>query len=342
MTFGSESGPLPTINVPPSPRTPLSAAFVGNTLQVTTGGVASLTWTGSGGVNGNVWDLNTTQNWSNNNSTTTPNDTFYNVDAVKFTDSPSAPTVSNITLNTVVQPGSVTVNNASAAFSITGSGSIAGFASLSKQGAGTLTLGTNNTYTGPTNIGGGTLVLTGSIASTSSLTIGPSGTLQIGNSDATGNIGTYDISNSGSLIISRSDAPAPYANNISGAGSVLINGSSSAVITLSGPSSSYTGNTTLSSGTLKLGTPSALGSSISGNVIVSSGATLDLTSLPDNVTTFGSKTFSIAGTGVGGAARSLSTAIAAEATSSRLSKTSRSPPMPRLLPGASWPSREER
>src|SRR5262249_39159354 len=125
MTFGSKSGSLPTVNSPPNTRSPSTDAFVGNSLQVTVGATAQLTWTGSGGGSGNVWDINTTQNWSNSGSTTTPNDKFFNLDTVTFTDSPSAPNTSNISLDTTVQPGSVTVNNASTALSVSGAGSIA-------------------------------------------------------------------------------------------------------------------------------------------------------------------------------------------------------------------------
>ena len=73
---------------------------------------------------------------------------FFNLDTVTFG---TGPANRNVTLDTVVSPGAVTVNNAAGSdYSISGSGSIAdsgvtGGTPLTKAGAGTLTLGTANT-----------------------------------------------------------------------------------------------------------------------------------------------------------------------------------------------------
>ena len=89
---GTLSGTVPSQPSIASTRSTFQTQFSGNNLQlVVTGNAHNLTWTGSGGGNGSTWDLNTTQNWSNNGSTTTPNDTFFNLDSVTFTDTPSAP-----------------------------------------------------------------------------------------------------------------------------------------------------------------------------------------------------------------------------------------------------------
>jgi fibronectin-binding autotransporter adhesin len=51
----------------------------------------------------------------------------------------------------------VTVTNDTLAYSLTGAGAISGATSLTKQGIGSLTIGTTNSYTGKTIISGGTL-----------------------------------------------------------------------------------------------------------------------------------------------------------------------------------------
>ncbi len=64
----------------------------------------------------------------------------------------------NVTLRSVVSPGSIEVRG-SAATTISGSGAIAGSASLLKGGSGTLTLNTSNNFSGGTTIEGGTVAV---------------------------------------------------------------------------------------------------------------------------------------------------------------------------------------
>ncbi len=63
--------------------------------------------------------------------------------------------------------------------SLQGSGT--GKVNLVKSGAGSLTLGGTNTYTGSTTISGGTLQVTGSLGSTSAVSVGAGGTLYLNN-----------------------------------------------------------------------------------------------------------------------------------------------------------------
>ena len=106
----------------------------------------SVVWRGGG----SAWDLASSQNWLNAGVA----DVFVTGDAVTFDDTGSAaPTA---TLATELFPASVTVN-ASANYTFAGSGWIAGSGGLAKSGNGTLTLSTNNTYTGPTTVAGGVL-----------------------------------------------------------------------------------------------------------------------------------------------------------------------------------------
>ena len=66
-----------------------------------------------------------------------------------------------VNLNAVVQPGSVTLTmtNASSAYSFSGTGSIIGNTGLVMNGMGSLTVNTSNSYTGETDIHGGNLVI---------------------------------------------------------------------------------------------------------------------------------------------------------------------------------------
>jgi autotransporter-associated beta strand protein/T5SS/PEP-CTERM-associated repeat protein len=121
------------------------------------------------------------------------------------------------------------------------SGVISGAGAVTKQGAGTLTLLGNNSYTGGTTIS--------------------DGTLQIGVGGTTGSI-AGDVVNNSALVLSRSDA-STYSGVISGAGSLTKQGSGT--LTLSG-SNSYTGSTTISAGTLQIGAGGPTGS-IAGDVV---------------------------------------------------------------------------
>ncbi|EHL7668776.1 autotransporter-associated beta strand repeat-containing protein [Salmonella enterica] len=103
--------------------------------------------------------------------------------------------------------------------------------SLIKQGAGTLILNAENTYTGGTTISGGTLVAT--------------------NVDA---LGSGDVTDDATLELNTGGT---FDNAISGSGQVVKSGDET--LTLSG-ANSYTGGTLISSGTLVANNVEALGS----------------------------------------------------------------------------------
>ncbi|EGX9043516.1 autotransporter outer membrane beta-barrel domain-containing protein [Salmonella enterica] len=102
--------------------------------------------------------------------------------------------------------------------------------SLIKQGAGTLILNAENTYTGGTTISGGTLVAT--------------------NVDA---LGSGDVTDDATLELNTGGT---FDNAIGGSGNVVKSGADT--LTLSG-SNSYTGGTTISGGTLVASNVEALG-----------------------------------------------------------------------------------
>jgi autotransporter-associated beta strand protein len=104
------------------------------------------------------------------------------------------------------------------------SGIISGTASLTKAGAGTLTLSNANTYSGTTTISAGTLSVTGTLGS-----------------------GTYSANISNSGILSIGTTNQTLSGIISGTGALTKVGAGT--LTLSGVNT-YTGNTTVSAGTL--------------------------------------------------------------------------------------------
>jgi len=137
--------------------------------------------------------------------------------------------------------------------STTYSGVLSGTGGLIKNGAGTLALTGNNTYSGLTTVS--------------------AGTLSIGDGGTTGSIASavVDLSKGGKLAFNRSDA-STYAGSITGAGSLTKLGGG--MLTLTG-SSNFEGGTTVSAGTLVLGSGNAVSSTA--RVTVASGATLQAT-----------------------------------------------------------------
>lgn len=142
--------------------------------------------------------------------------------------------------------GSITgnvVNNASLVFNRSDAagfgGVISGTGSVTKLGNDALILFGDNTYTGGTTIS--------------------SGFLQVGNGGTTGWI-VGNVVNNGTLQLARSDANT-FGGSISGTGNLISFGGSggSGVFTLTG-SNTYTGGTTVSSGTLQIGDGGTSGS----------------------------------------------------------------------------------
>lgn len=154
LTYGGTlTGSLANLSFKLPEGIPYTATLGAGALNLTipvTRSPASLTWTG--GNAGNAWDLANTINWSRSG---TP-DTFVSGDTVTFDATGS--THPTVTLTTALPVAGITVSAASD-YNLTGTGFIAGSGGLVKSGAGTLTLSTTNTYTGPTTVTGGTLAV---------------------------------------------------------------------------------------------------------------------------------------------------------------------------------------
>jgi len=169
-------------------------------------------------------------------------------------------------ISMVVGAGGGTVNNGG--FATLMNAPISGTGNLTLAGGGTTTYTANNTHSGTTTLS--------------------AGTLRIGNSGTTGNL-TGPLVNNAAVIFARSDN-ATYTSVISGSGTLTKQGSGTLVI---GPSNTYTGLTTIASGTLQSGNFSLAGI-VGGSYDVATNAKLAFSRNVDNVS-FGSQSISGAG-----------------------------------------------
>jgi fibronectin-binding autotransporter adhesin len=236
VSAGTLAGTQPTLSFPTGTRSTFTPHYGDVTSGanaftiVVTGNADSLFWTGASTA---VWNLVGDTNWTDG---TNPQQ-FYNLDSVMFTNGAAH---ESITLNSTVQPSSVTVNNDSIdPYSISGTGSITGTGTtLTKQGTGTLVLATSNSYGGTTTISGGVL--------------------QVGNGGAVGSLGAgvITLSNNATLAFNLSGSTT-LSTAVNGSGLLHQMGPGMLIIT---SSNNYSGNTTIDSGaTLQLGNGGATG-----------------------------------------------------------------------------------
>ncbi len=219
-------------------------------------------WTG--GANGN-WNTTQTGNWKLLTAGT--DTTFINGDEVIFNDNATGTTTVDITEN--VSTTSVTFSNNTQNYTIGSSGGfgITNAVAVTKNGSGTVTLSSSNTYAGGTAINNGTLRAQGgsAIGDTSVVTLADvsAAKLEVLNSETIGALagggtsgGSVDVASGTTLTLSTSTQT--YAGAITGAGGLTVSGT--AVQTLTG-SNTYTGATLINSGArLNLGNGGTTGS----------------------------------------------------------------------------------
>jgi autotransporter-associated beta strand protein len=122
-------------------------------------------------------------------------------------------------------------------------GTIEGAGQLVKDDAGVLVLTASNTYTGGTTI--------------------QQGTLQVGNGETTGTLGSGVVTNNGTLTFNRSDELL-VGNDIQGGGTLLQKGLGTLILT---GNNSYTGGTAIAGGVLQVGNNTTAGTLGTGMVI---------------------------------------------------------------------------
>ncbi len=173
---------LPTISFPGYSRGTPNISFGSGTNDVITvtfpaETAATLVWRGDNATNPNHWDLTTTVNWTNDG---TP-DTYLTGDSVVFNDGAASFTPS---LQGAIHAATVTFDHGANDYTLSGPGSLA-TASLVKQGTGTTTISSANTFTGPVAIHAGRLRLANaaalgdSIDGAKTVTIRPGGQLDL-------------------------------------------------------------------------------------------------------------------------------------------------------------------
>lgn len=154
---------------------------------------------------------------------------------------------------------------------------ISGGSGFTKLGAGTLTLGGANNYSGATTISAGTLRLTlgTAIPDSSAVSLGAGATFDLNdNSETVGSLsGAGDLSlGSGLLTTGGLNSSTTHSGVISGTGGRLTK-VGTGTLTLGG-ANTYTGGTTISAGTLALGASERLADT--GAISISSGAAFSL------------------------------------------------------------------
>jgi fibronectin-binding autotransporter adhesin len=239
-----------------NPRIQGTFSVVGSTLFFTVSVNADgtpISWnTGNG-----TWDT-TSSNWLDVNlATTTYFDTF---DSVLFGDAAGVTGDPVITLDDDFSPTGVVMNSAAHDYTISGSGGIGGNASLTLDPANTrtLTLLTANTSTGAAAINGGTL--------------------QLGNGGTDGSLapaGTISIGAGAAFVVNQSDTVTQGIDfssaAISGAGSFTQAGAGTTILNAA---NTYSGSTTISSGTLQATVNTGLTGVGTSAVSIGAGSTL--------------------------------------------------------------------
>ena len=225
-----------------------------------------------------------------------------------FDDTPGAGNYT-VTLTNIYQPAGVTLNLTNANYTISGAGAISGSTTpLIKNGNGSLTLKTTNTFGGGVILNGGTMVLAApntfsggvtvnggildltvsnaysggtTVNGGSVLVTAPNnytggttingGSVQLGDGTANNGSVTGSIADNGSLVIAN---PAAQTNNnvISGTGSVTKSGAGTLIISAA---NTFSGGMNINNGLVVLGSGTPLGST-SGSTTIASGTTLDL------------------------------------------------------------------
>jgi len=168
-------------------------------------------WAGAQSGEWSTHILSPSKNWTTGGF---PTD-YVDGDPVTFDDTLTGTSTVNVSVANVM-PASVTFNNNKTNYTLQGSAGIAGPTGLTKNGTGTATITSANTYTGATTLTAGTLQFQGSsLPSASAVLLGSGTTMQIRN-NGTGNNGTIALGNSITLSAASTTVTNDVGNNGSG------------------------------------------------------------------------------------------------------------------------------
>ncbi len=216
-----------------------------STVDLSVTSLNPLTWKGN---LSQVWDINTTSNWTIGGAA----QKYLEGDLVLFNDSATGSNT-DVTLNTTVLPQSVAFDNFSKNYTLKGTGSIGGNAPITKSNIGTLTILNSNTSTGALTITGGTV--------------------QFGNGTTNGSI-AGPLVNNGNVVFNPAGTGTVAASDISGDGSGFFTKSGTGTQILINAVNSYSGTFQVNAGTLQFGNGTTNGAPGSATYTLAAGTTL--------------------------------------------------------------------
>jgi autotransporter-associated beta strand protein len=301
--------------------------FGGGLLDVGVSGTGGLNVTGGGGINSSnsytgATTISGTTGWYGQNQLFVNNTNALGAASGDLTISGGNV---NLQTNTISRSGNVTIsggtlttgtlNKTGGVFALPGGDAsiavtLAGTAGLTKSGAGTSYLWLSNSYTGATTISGGTLVTDGEgqLTAGTTLAVSNGATWQMTGANSTTNgatrtiggltgDGTVQTTTSGfthNLAVNKASGSDTFSGVIAGSGALVKQGTGTLGL---GGANTYSGDTLVSAGVLRIGNSSALGST-NGGTVVESGAQLRLITGVAGATSYGNgESLTISGDG---------------------------------------------
>jgi len=238
------------------------------TVTVTGGNAGLLSWLGGFPGAESLWDVQTTENWSDDIGNPAK---FFGGDRVVF-DNFGFPTT--VDLVGTLTPASITIDtDTDVNYVFQGTGKLSGNSTLIKTNNGIVVIANTNVndYIGTTTI--------------------QAGTVQVGAGGPWGNLGPNAIANAGTLAYNRNDT-ITFTNVMSGAGSFIKQNTNTMVFSLN--NSNFSGSITATGGIVRPTITNAFGNATGGTVI-GAGATLDI-----NALNLGDEVVTAAGSGFNG------------------------------------------